>query len=171
MITHAISFSELLPPRIEQGEPRVRPFQAFFLALVPSVGGPIIARYFKRYAREFARQAVWYHGLRAELLDESSGQPVEDVDAVLDSLGTSLASLADTRKLLPELKADAQAHAGAMPRWCDPGPEFFRSCDLLAAVSADLTEEIQSFKTELLEFNADRSLRDWADRSVLQSEQ
>ena len=159
MITHAISFSELLPPRIERGEPRVRPYHAFFLALVPSIGGPIIARYFKRYAREFARQAVWYHGLRAELLGESSEEPVEDIDSMLDKLDTSLASLLDTRKLLPELKAHAMAHVGAIPAWRNPGAEFFRSCDLLAAMAADLIEEIQSFKTALLEFSADRAQR------------
>lgn len=159
MITHAISFSELLPPRIERGEARVRPYHGLFLALVPSIGGPIIARYFKRYAREFARQAVWYHGLRVELLGESREQSVEGVDSMLNNLDTSLASLLDTRKLLPELKAQAMADAVVMPAWRNPGTEFFRSCDLLAAMAADLIEEIRAFKTALLEFGADRAQR------------
>ena len=137
----------------------MRPYLGFLLALIPSVGGPVLARHFKHYARKFARQAVWYHGLRAELLDESSEQSVDNVDSILDNLDTSVASLVGGRKLLSELKVQARANADAVPRWFNPGPEFFRSCDLFSAMSADLIEEIQSFKTALLEFNADRAQR------------
>jgi hypothetical protein len=158
MTTHAIAISELLPPLIRATKLRPSWFDGLLLALMPSVGGPMVAAHFNRISHEFARQSVWYRGLRAQLADRTDDAMVDEHQSILTLLDQSASNLQSARKVLLSIRSD-YSNMRELPTWFRPGPELGRAVELMLRTSAELFEEVQAFKTALLEHDADRAPR------------
>lgn len=158
MTAHAIALNKLLPPPIRPGKLRLRWFDGLLLGLVPNISGPIIAAHVDRMSHELARQSVWYRGLRAQLADSTDDEMVDEEQTMLVLLDQSASNLQSARKNLLSIRSDCPEMQKS-PAWLRPGRELGRAVELMLRTSAELFEEVQAFKTAVLEHDADRAMR------------
>ena len=77
---------------------------------------------------------------------------------MLDLLDASALGLQSSRARLLSIQTDVGLDE-TLSAWRSPGPEFLRAIRLLIETAAELFEEVQAFKTEVLEHDADRAAR------------
>lgn len=158
MTAHAIALNERLPPPIRPGKLRLRWFDGLLLGLAPNIGGPIIAAHIDRMSHELARQSAWYRRLRAQLVDSADEAMVDEEQTMVVLLDQSASNLQSARKNLLSIRSDYPG-VQKFPAWFRPGPELGRAVELMLQTSAELFEEVQAFKTAVLEHDADRAMR------------
>ena len=113
-------------------------------ASVPVLGGCVLVRCVEGLAWHFAQHAVWFRGARACVADDESESLIDGDFALCESLDRLAGRL-------KTLRAGLLGRQAAMRH----GP----SAAALLRTSADLVQEIQTLKTELMEHDADRAPR------------
>ncbi|SHN24183.1 hypothetical protein SAMN02787076_04380 [Rhizobacter sp. OV335] len=150
---YAIELKALVPSQLAKVERENRPVAVAVKVLrqVPIFGDRLLAHYFNRTSKRLAQHAVWFRGARSRVTDDKSESLI---DADFD-LCDSLDRFADRLQVLRAglLGVQTMVRQGHCALTLD-------AVKVLLRTSAELFEEIQAFKTEMMEHDADRAPRD-----------
>jgi hypothetical protein len=121
------------------------------LGRIPVVGDRLLAHYAQRAFTRLTKSAVWFRGARAHVADDESESLIDadfDLCVLLDRFADGLQMLR-----AGPLGLQARLAPGHSAKAVD-------ALKLLSRVSAELFEEVQTLKTELMEHDADRAPRE-----------